>query len=63
MSCVASLKRELKLLETVFPKENERFQLRSANMDELTCRFIGSSDEAFIIHCNFTVSCLYATCN
>lgn len=56
MSCVASLKRELKLLETHFPKENERFQLVSANMDELTCKFIGSSDEAFIIHCNFTDS-------
>eukprot|EP00057_Strongylocentrotus_purpuratus_P032179 XP_786851.3 PREDICTED: ubiquitin-conjugating enzyme E2 Q1 [Strongylocentrotus purpuratus] len=56
MSCAASLKRELKILETHFPKENERFQLLSANMDELTCKFIGSSDEVFIIHCNFTDS-------
>lgn len=56
MSCAASLKRELKILETNFPKENERFQLLSANMDELTCKFIGSSDEVFIIHCNFTDS-------
>ncbi|XP_041464916.1 ubiquitin-conjugating enzyme E2 Q2-like [Lytechinus variegatus] len=53
MSCVASLKRELQLLETHFPKDNERFQLLSANMDELTCKFIGSNDEVFIIHCNF----------
>ncbi|XP_071487339.1 ubiquitin-conjugating enzyme E2 Q1-like [Diadema setosum] len=56
MSCGASLKREIKLLEAVFPKENERFQLCTANMDELTCKFIGSNNEVFIIHCNFTDS-------
>ena len=56
MACIASLKQELKLAESLFGKDNERFQIHKANMDELMCKFVGSSDEEFVIHCNFTVS-------
>lgn len=56
MACVASLKQELQLSESLFGKDNERFQIHAATMDELTCKFIGCNKEEFTVHCNFTVS-------
>lgn len=56
MACIASLKQELKVAESLFGKDNERFQIHKANLDELTCHFVGSGDEEFVIHCNFTDS-------
>ncbi|XP_038071811.1 ubiquitin-conjugating enzyme E2 Q2-like isoform X1 [Patiria miniata] len=56
MACVASLKQELQLSESLFGKDNERFQIHAATMDELTCKFIGCNKEEFVVHCNFTDS-------
>lgn len=56
MACMASLKQEVKLLESLFPKEDERFQIHTATLDELMCQFIGADCEKIVIRCNFTVS-------
>ncbi|XP_013409506.1 ubiquitin-conjugating enzyme E2 Q2 [Lingula anatina] len=54
MACFKTLKEDIKLLETTFPKNHERFQVVSASVDELTCRFITKSGERLEIHANIT---------
>ncbi|XP_014681081.1 PREDICTED: ubiquitin-conjugating enzyme E2 Q1-like [Priapulus caudatus] len=54
MACLNKLKQEIKALETSFPPTHERFQVISATVDELTCRFIGSGGEKYVIHANIT---------
>ena len=56
MACLASLKHDIKLLETTFSSRHDRFQILSASVDEVACRFIGKNGEKFIIHANITVS-------
>ncbi|XP_033109635.1 ubiquitin-conjugating enzyme E2 Q1-like [Anneissia japonica] len=56
MACVENLKQELKQLESMFKKDDVRFQIHTANMDELVCKFIGANREKFVIRCNFTDS-------
>jgi ubiquitin-conjugating enzyme E2 Q len=56
MACLNTLKQEIKTLEMVFPKGHERFQVISASVDELTCRFIGRNGKRFDIHANITES-------
>lgn len=56
MACLNTLKLEIKTLEQVFPKNHERFQIMSASVDELTCRFVGRSGKKYEIHANITVS-------
>lgn len=56
MACLNTLKLEIKTLEQVFPKNHERFQIMSASVDELTCRFVGKSGKKYEIHANITVS-------
>lgn len=53
---MASLKQEVKLLESLFPKDSERFQIHTATLDELMCQFIGADSEIIVIRCNFTDS-------
>ncbi|GAB1607670.1 ubiquitin-conjugating enzyme E2 Q1-like [Argonauta hians] len=54
MACLATLKRDIKLLEAAFPKAHERFQIRSASVDELACRFVVSEGHYYDIHANIT---------
>lgn len=56
MACLNTLKLEIKTLEQVFPKSHERFQIMSASVDELTCRFVGKNGKKYEIHANITVS-------
>lgn len=57
MACLNTLKQEIRTLEQIFGKHHERFQIISASVDELSCRFIGKSGKKYIIHANITVSC------
>ncbi|KAI1301447.1 Ubiquitin-conjugating enzyme E2 Q1 [Halotydeus destructor] len=54
MACFMTLKQDIKKLEAVFPKSHERFQMVTATVDELTCRFIGKHGKRLDIHANFT---------
>lgn len=56
MACLNTLKLEIKTLERFFPKNHERFQIMSASVDELSCKFIGSTGKKYEIHANITVS-------
>ncbi|KAL2712297.1 ubiquitin-conjugating enzyme E2 Q2 isoform X1 [Vespula squamosa] len=54
MACLNTLKQEIKTLESVFPKSHERFQIMSASVDELSCRFVGKNGKKYEIHANIT---------
>jgi len=54
MACLASLKQDIRVLESTFPKSHHRFQILSATVDELTCRFIGKNEEKYEIQANIT---------
>ncbi|XP_075211604.1 ubiquitin-conjugating enzyme E2 Q2 [Lycorma delicatula] len=54
MACLNTLKQEIKTLEAVFPKNHERFQIVSASVDELNCKFIGRNGKRYEIHANIT---------
>lgn len=56
MACLNTLKQEIRTLESIFPKNHERFQILSASVDELSCRFIGKNGKKYEIHANITVS-------
>ncbi len=56
MACFTRLKEDIKFLETTFTRKNERFQVLSASVDEIACRFIGKNGERYVIHANITVS-------
>lgn len=56
MACLNTLKQEIRTLESVFTKNHERFQIVSASVDELSCRFIGKNGKKYPIHANITVS-------
>lgn len=62
MACLAKLKQDIKLLETVFPKGHERFQVLTASVDELSCRFIGRDGKVYDIQGNITVNFHYLLC-
>ena len=55
MACLVRLKEDIKFLETAFPKKHDRFQILSASVDEVACRFVGRSGEKFVINANITV--------
>lgn len=67
MACLARLRDDTKFLETTFPRSHRRFQILSATVDEVSCRFIiggaGGSDragcepgvEAVVFTANFSV--------
>lgn len=54
MACLQALKQDIKILESTFTKDNERFKIVSASVDELTCQFVGLNNEKFNIHANIT---------
>jgi len=54
MACLNNLKQEIRTLESVFTKTHDRFQVVSATVDELTCRFIGKCGKKYDIHANIT---------
>lgn len=54
MACLNNLKHDIKTLESLFPRSHEIFQVISASLDELTCRFIGRNGKKFVIHANIT---------
>lgn len=56
MACLNTLKQEIRTLESIFSKNHERFQIVSASVDELSCRFIGRNGKKYAIHANITVS-------
>ena len=56
MAYLNTLKLEIKTLESIFTKTHERFQVLSASVDELSCRFIGRNGKKYDIHANITVS-------
>lgn len=55
MACLNTLKEEIKILESVFPKSHDRFQIHFATMDELCCKFVGSCGKTYEINANITV--------
>ncbi|KAK7603755.1 hypothetical protein V9T40_003754 [Parthenolecanium corni] len=54
MACLNTLKEEIKILESVFPKHHDRFQIHFATMDELSCKFVGNSGKTYEINANIT---------
>jgi len=54
MACLNKLKADIRLLETLFPKEHERFRILSANVDEISCCFVNQSGKKKIIYANIT---------
>ncbi|CAG9764350.1 unnamed protein product [Ceutorhynchus assimilis] len=54
MACLNTLKHEIRTLEQIFGKHHERFQIISASVDELCCRFIGKCGKKYTIHANIT---------
>uniref|UniRef100_A0A1B6C3T7 UBC core domain-containing protein n=1 Tax=Clastoptera arizonana TaxID=38151 RepID=A0A1B6C3T7_9HEMI len=54
MACLNTLKQEIKTLEAVFSKSHERFQIVSASVDEISCKFIGKNGKLYEIHANIT---------
>ena len=59
MACLNTLKTEIRVLENAFPKTHERFQVVTASVDELTCRFITKIGKKYDVHANITVSMFY----
>lgn len=55
MACLNTLKLEIKTVESIFTKNHERFQVLTATVDELTCRFIAPNNRRYDIHANITV--------
>lgn len=58
-SCSLSyLKAEIKHLASIFNENHDRFQFISSATDELSCRFIVSSEKCFEFTANVLVSSL-----
>ncbi|XP_050443152.1 ubiquitin-conjugating enzyme E2 Q2 isoform X1 [Adelges cooleyi] len=54
MACLNVLKQEIKVLESTFPKNHDRFQVHTATVDEVICRFVGPTGRQFEIIGNIT---------
>lgn len=54
MACLEKLKADIQLLERVFPKTHSKFQIISANVDEIKCCFVGPTGKKKIIFANIT---------
>jgi len=52
MACLQKLKEDIALLERLFPKTHERFQIISASVDELSVKFIDSNNRSIRIYAN-----------
>lgn len=60
MACLNVLKQEIKVIESTFPKDHDRFQVHTATVDEVICKFVGPTGRQFEIIGNITVSALTA---
>lgn len=56
MACLNSLKQDIRRLEAVFHKGHKCFQMVSATVDEVVCRFLSRNGKKYDIFANFTVS-------
>lgn len=60
MACLNTLKQEIKTIQSVFPRKpnssSVMFQVLSASLDEITCRFTGLNGKKHDIHANITVN-------
>lgn len=60
MACLLTLKEEIKTLKKTFTKSHPVFQIISASVDELCCRFITKNGKKYEIMANITVSSLFS---
>ncbi|XP_034099850.1 ubiquitin-conjugating enzyme E2 Q2-like [Drosophila albomicans] len=56
MACLKSQKLEIELLQQIFPKDHNRFQLLNCNPDDLRCRFIDGNGKHYDIQASITVT-------
>ncbi|ELT87201.1 hypothetical protein CAPTEDRAFT_171745 [Capitella teleta] len=54
MACLARLKEDIKLLCSLFSKQHCRFQIVTASVDEVCCRFITRTCEKISVNANIT---------
>ncbi|XP_022159898.1 ubiquitin-conjugating enzyme E2 Q2 isoform X2 [Myzus persicae] len=54
MACLNVLKQEIKVIESTFPKNHDRFQVHTATVDEVICKFVGPTGRQFEIIGNIT---------
>uniref|UniRef100_A0A914KNV7 UBC core domain-containing protein n=1 Tax=Meloidogyne incognita TaxID=6306 RepID=A0A914KNV7_MELIC len=52
MACLQKLREDIALLERLFPKTHERFQIVSASIDELEVKFVGTDGKSIQICAN-----------
>ena len=55
MSCLVRLKDDIRFLEFTFSKRHPMFQIISASVDEISCRFV-TEGAKYVITANITVS-------
>ena len=66
MACVTRLKDDTRFLECTFPRTHKLFQISSATVDEVVCRFVltGEQDtrpgQAIVLTANFGVRLLFS---
>ncbi|XP_053597782.1 ubiquitin-conjugating enzyme E2 Q2-like [Microplitis demolitor] len=54
MACLQILKQQIRTIESVFPKNHERFQIISASVDELNCIFVDKDGKKYEINASIT---------
>ncbi|EFP12518.1 CRE-UBC-25 protein [Caenorhabditis remanei] len=52
MACLRKLKEDIQVLEKLFPKKHNRFQILSASVDELSMKFITADNKGIIVTAN-----------
>uniref|UniRef100_A0A915PJX8 UBC core domain-containing protein n=1 Tax=Setaria digitata TaxID=48799 RepID=A0A915PJX8_9BILA len=52
MACLQKLRQDVATLESLFPKEHERFQVLSASVDEITVQFISPQNKPIVVTAN-----------
>ncbi|EJW73835.1 hypothetical protein WUBG_15261 [Wuchereria bancrofti] len=52
MACLQKLRQDVAMLESLFPKEHERFQVLSASVDEITVQFINPQNKPIVVTAN-----------
>lgn len=52
MACLQKLREDLALLERLFPRSHERFQIVSATVDEVTVKFLNPNSGSVIVSAN-----------
>ena len=68
MACVTRLKDDTRFLECTFPRTHKLFQISSASVDEVVCRFVVTLEQdtrpgqAIVLTANFGVRCAYSFC-